>query len=98
MLHRGYWWLGVKATPLFNHSRRQGRHFKNHKVWGMIWYNFYVSIISFEVLFQIWLHLNLCFPTLLGTSKGLVWRSLLTVTKCLFWPSILHQKWVSTTP
>jgi hypothetical protein len=40
------------------------------------------------------LHLNLCFPALLGASKCLVWGSLLAVTKCLDWPSTLHYKWV----
>jgi hypothetical protein len=37
MLHRGQWWLGVNTVPLFNRSRRHGRHFKIHKVWGMPW-------------------------------------------------------------
>jgi hypothetical protein len=35
MLHRGEWWLGVNTVPLFNHSRRHGRHFKStrYEVW-----------------------------------------------------------------
>ena len=38
----------------------------------------------FEVLFHIKLHLDLCFLTLLGTSKGLVWGSLLMALNTLF--------------
>ena len=38
----------------------------------------------FEVLFHIKLHLDLCFLTLLETSKGLVWGSLLMTLNTLF--------------